>query len=67
MGWAAPKTMCITARIGANDVIALIDSGSTHNFVSERLANALRIRVVPTITFIVRVANGEKNEMLGVF
>jgi len=40
-GWAAPKTMRITARIGSSDVIALIDSGSTHNFISKRLANAL--------------------------
>ncbi|XP_073266436.1 uncharacterized protein [Populus alba] len=57
-GWAAPKTMRITARIGLSDVIALIDSGSTHNFISERLANALRIPVVPTTSFTVRVANG---------
>jgi hypothetical protein len=48
-GWVAPKTMRITARIGSNDVMALIDRGSTHNFISERLANALRIPVVPTI------------------
>jgi hypothetical protein len=59
-GWVAPKTMCVTARIGSNDVIALIDSESTHNFISERLDNALRIPVVPTTTFIVRVANDEK-------
>ena len=59
-GWAAPKTMRITVRIGSSDVIVLIDSGSTHNFISERLANALRIPVVPTASFTVRVANGEK-------
>ena len=34
-----PKTMIITARIGSHDVIALIDSGSIHNIISERLAN----------------------------
>jgi len=51
--------MCITARIGSNDVIAFIDSGSTHNFINERLANALQIPVVPTTTFTVRVANDE--------
>ncbi|KAL6334474.1 hypothetical protein AAG906_016015 [Vitis piasezkii] len=38
-GWSAPKTMRVAARIGDHDVIILIDSGSTHNFTSERLAN----------------------------
>jgi len=66
-GWAAPKTMRITARIGSSDVIALIDSGSTHNFISKRLANALRIPVVPTISFTMRVANGEKLKCQGRF
>jgi len=66
-GWAAPKTMRITVRIGSSDVIALIDSGSTHNFISERLANALRIPVVPTTSFTVRVANGEKLKCQGRF
>jgi hypothetical protein len=66
-GWVAPKTMHITARIGSNDVIALIDSGSTHNFISERLANALRILVVPTASFTIRVANGKKLKCQGRF
>ena len=58
-GWTAPKTMRITAKICAHDVIVLIDSGSTHNFISERMANLLRLPVVPTQPFTVRVANGE--------
>ena len=58
-GWSAPKTMRVAARIGVHDVIILIDSGLTHNFVSERLANLLRLSVVPIETFTVRVANGK--------
>jgi len=67
IGWVAPKTIRITARIGSSDVIALIDSGSTHNFISERLANALRILVVPIASFTVRVTNGEKLKCQGHF
>ncbi|KAA8531037.1 hypothetical protein F0562_005746 [Nyssa sinensis] len=39
-GWTAPKTMRIAARIGSHDVIVLIDSGSTHNFISERVGSS---------------------------
>ena len=58
-GWTAPKTMRVSARIGSNYVITLIDSGSTHNFISERVANLLRLPVVPTTAFTVWVTNRE--------
>ena len=35
----------------------LIDSGSTHNFISEKVANLLQLLVVPTRPFNVKVAN----------
>ena len=66
-GWTAPKTMRITAKIYAHDVIVLIDSGSTHNFISEHMANLLRLPVVPTQPFTVRVANGENLKCQGRF
>ena len=67
MGWTVPKTMRIVARIGAHDVVVLIDSGSTHNFISERMANLLRLPMVPTESFTVRVANGENLRCQGRF
>lgn len=41
-------------------MIALIDSGSTHNFLSEKIARFLQLPVVPTKSFVVRVASGER-------
>jgi len=58
-GWVASKTMRVTARIGSNDIFTLMDSGSTHNFIIELMANLLRIPVVSTNSFTVRVANVE--------
>ncbi|RVX01248.1 putative mitochondrial protein [Vitis vinifera] len=56
-GWTGLRTMHMTATMGSHDVMVLIDSGSTHNFISARLANTLHLPVVPMKLFIVRVAN----------
>jgi predicted aspartyl protease len=37
--------------------MVLIDSGSTHNFISNRLASMLILLVIPTESFHVRVVN----------
>ena len=59
--------MQVATKIGAQDVIILIDSESTHNLISERLTNLLRLLVVPMKTFIVRVSNGEHLKCQGWF
>jgi len=57
-GWTAYKTMRVMAKIGPYEMVVLIDSGSTHNFISEKVANMLQLPVVPTESFNVRVVNG---------
>ncbi|KAH9781715.1 hypothetical protein KPL71_008583 [Citrus sinensis] len=66
-GWTAPQTMRVMARIGPYEIVVLIDSGSTHNFISTRLANFLQLPIEPTATFSVRVANREKLTCQGKF
>lgn len=50
--------MRITTKIGSQELVALIDSGFTHNFINERVANWLQLPVVPTKPFNVKVENG---------
>ena len=45
----------------------LIDSGSTHNFVSEKVAQMLHLLVIPTGPFIVKVADGNRLQCQGRF
>ncbi|KAH9696914.1 hypothetical protein KPL71_023390 [Citrus sinensis] len=66
-GWAAPQTMRVMAKIGQYAIVILIDSWSTHNFISSRLANLLQLPIKPTTSFSVQVANGAKLTCQGMF
>ncbi|RVW92516.1 Retrovirus-related Pol polyprotein from transposon 297 [Vitis vinifera] len=59
-GWASPRTMRVAATIKSQPIMVLIDSGSTHNFLSDKVARTLRLPVVPMKSFTVHVANGER-------
>lgn len=64
-GWSTPRTMRVMARIGSVELAVLIDSGSTHNFISSKIADKLQLPVIPTEMFTVRVANGNKLQCRG--
>ncbi|KAH9678632.1 DUF676 domain-containing protein [Citrus sinensis] len=51
-GWTAPQTMRVKAKIGPYEIIVLIDSGSTHNFISTRLANLLKLLLYQQLRFL---------------
>lgn len=57
-GWDSSKTIRIQARTHKKLLTALIDSGSTHNFISEKAANRLNLKITPVKAFKVRVADG---------
>lgn len=45
IGWAALQTMRVRVKIGSHDIVVLIDSGSTHNFINSRLASMLQLPI----------------------
>lgn len=57
-GWDSPTTMHLLAIISNHDLHALVDCGSTHNCVSEKMAIELKLQETPTKPFDVHVANG---------
>ena len=65
--WTGPRTMCIIARMGPHEVVVLVDSGSTHNFISDRLENMPRLPIIHMEAFSVIVANGEKLRCQGLY
>lgn len=50
--------MRVMTIINRQPVIALIDSGSTHNFINAKTANKLSLKITAAQPFNVRVADG---------
>jgi predicted aspartyl protease len=59
-GYTGPRTMRVLGRIGYWKVLILIDSGSTHNFIDQKVAHHLGLSVTPITEFWVTVANGQQ-------
>lgn len=57
-GWNAPKTIRLHAKIKNQHLLALVDSGSTHNFISDKMVQGIKLQAAVTKPFEVRVANG---------
>ncbi|XP_068638457.1 uncharacterized protein [Aristolochia californica] len=56
----SPKTMQIRAQVLDRELVGLVDSEITHNFVSLTTAQHLQLQILPHPTATVSVANGEK-------
>ncbi|XP_013601199.1 PREDICTED: uncharacterized protein LOC106308599 [Brassica oleracea var. oleracea] len=56
-GWDSPTTMRLLAIISNHDLHALVDCGSTHNYVSEKMVIELKLQETPTKPFDIHVAN----------
>lgn len=59
--------MRVMAKIDSYQVVVLIDSGSTHNFISEKITSMPQLSVTPTGSFEVKVANGKLLKCQGKF
>lgn len=57
-GWNSSTTIRLRTSIGNHNLLALVDSGSTHNFISEKAAQRLKLKLTPTTPFSVKIANG---------
>lgn len=66
-GLAAYQTMRVHAKIRHGEMVALIDSGSAHNFIDEKKVNMLQLPLIPTEPFLVKIANGRSLKCQGKF
>lgn len=45
VGYDSPKIMKLIGHLKGRDVVVLLDSGATHNFISDKVVNAPKIYV----------------------
>lgn len=57
-GLSSSQTLQLPAHICRQEVVVLIDSGSSNNFINQRLAHKLNLKPTPTQQFKVAVADG---------
>lgn len=57
-GWDTSTTIRLRATVKGQGLVALVDSGSTHNFIGEKVAHGLKLKETTMKAFDVTVANG---------
>jgi hypothetical protein len=60
LGHTIPQTLRLLGQIHKQNLNVLVDSGSTHNFIQDRVAKLLGLPMEPTQSFQVLVGNGEE-------
>lgn len=63
---SSPKTLKLIGVIDGNEVVVMVDPGATHNFVSLKAVEKLRIPVTESGGFGVSLGNGEAVEGTGI-
>lgn len=59
------KTLQVLVCINSHDLLALLDTGFTHNFINVDVASHVELPVSATGGLIVKVANGDKVSCAG--
>ncbi|KAJ8754363.1 hypothetical protein K2173_002814 [Erythroxylum novogranatense] len=66
-GFEGPKTMRLCGRVVRLDGMVLVDSGSTHNFISEEFTRKAGLEPTKRKKLKVQVASGEELSSPGIF
>lgn len=59
------RTMKLRRRVVRREVLVLIDSGASHNFISRRVVEELEMAVVETPPYMVSLGDGQRKRING--
>lgn len=57
-GWDTSTTLRLHPKLRGQGLVALVDIGSTHNFIGEKVAQGLKLKEMMMKPFDVQVTNG---------
>lgn len=60
-GGSSPSTLLFTGQVNGTSIQILVDRGSTHNFIQERVARFLQLSIETIPNFPVVVGSGQRN------
>lgn len=60
------KSFKVWVKVKDKELLTLIDSGATINFIDSRLVKELNLKVVETPTYVIEVGNGERVKNQGI-
>ena len=66
VGMSSPRTLKLRGQIRDEEVVVLVDSGASHNFISEALMRKLKLEAKDTVRYGVLVAGGVRVKGRGV-
>lgn len=58
MGISSPTTMKIKGAIWKGDVLFMLDSGATHNFITPTVAQRLKLKEAPSVDLNILLGTG---------
>ncbi|XP_038907170.1 uncharacterized protein LOC120092972 [Benincasa hispida] len=65
-GIDSPKTVKLMGTVGDNNVVVLIDSGATHNFIDDQLVSTLNLPCSPTSSCGIMLGTGKSVRTNGI-
>ena len=57
-GETTPRTVCLLGRVAGMEMLILVDSGSSHSFISEQSVARMQVTVQPMAAVPVKIVDG---------
>ncbi|WVZ01161.1 hypothetical protein V8G54_027230 [Vigna mungo] len=64
-GLTTPRTLKLRGKIGEKEVVVVIDSGASHNYISRRVTAEMKLPVIDIPPYLVSLGDGHKRRIRG--
>lgn len=64
-GLTSPRTLKLRRKIGGKEVVVLIDSGASHNYINQKVVKEMRLPIIDTPPYSVSLGDGHKRMARG--